>query len=274
MGWAPLESVNFYVKWSEGYNSGGHYYDSCNNDYNSETLDTIEGGIKGRWFDGRLTADLAGYWNDYKNYQIFIELPALISTAVDIINAPEAETYGGEFQVTALPTENFTVNLGLSIMHSQYDALSAIDPINVKAGVQNLSGKQMQRSPNHTEQVGLEYSWPVPWGRILGDSTRRFLNLGPLKVRGEWYHTDTLVFHPFGKTGPAPFGALDDVQHPYSIFNFYATLPTEDGKWSLRFFAKNFTNTKYYSFKYPDGWNYFGVGGAPPWFGGDLTYRF
>ena len=101
-----------------------------------------------------------------------------------------------------------------------------------------------------------------------------FPALGALRLRGEWYHTDTVIFHPFGKIGPAPFTEANDVQHPYSIFNFYATLPTEDGKWSLRFFAKNFLAQKYYQYKVGNAANVFGVGGAPQWFGGDLTYRF
>jgi hypothetical protein len=156
-------------------------------------------------------------------------------------------------------------------MHSQYDNFFDADPLNPKAGFQNLSGGQVLRAPNHTEQVGLEYDWPVPWGRVLGESTRRFLNLGALRLRGEWYHTDFLIFRPFGKGG---FAGSNDLQHPYSVFNIYATLPTEDGKWSLRFFAKNFTNTKYYQYKGDNPWGWTGYGGMPPWFGGDLTYRF
>jgi hypothetical protein len=130
----------------------------------------------------------------------------------------------------------------------------------------------MQRSPNHTEQVGLEYDWDVPWNRLLGAQTAHMFDLGAFRVRGEWYHTDTVIFHPFGKVGQ--FGEDLDVQHPYSIFNVYATLPTEDGKWSARFFAKNFLAQKYFQYKVGGASNVFGVGGAPQWFGGDITYRF
>ena len=252
MGWAPLESVNFYVKYSEGYNAGGHYYNYCDNGYKPETDDAVEGGVKGRWFDGRLVVDAAGYYNDFKNFQIFqvVELADGVAET-HVINAPKAETWGGEFQVTAIPVENFTANLGLSIMHSQYDNFIDKNIFDPAAGNQNLSGNQMERSPNHTEQVGLEYDWPVPWSRVLGDSTSRFLNLGALRLRGEWFHTDYILFRPFGKNG---WAGDNNYQNPYSIFNFYATLPTEDGKWSLRFFAKNFTNTKYYTYKVADPW--------------------
>lgn len=271
MGWEPNETLNFYVKYSEGYNAGGHYYFNCNNGYNPETVDTTEGGVKGRWFDGRLVVDAAGYYNDFKNFQIFQVTSGVNGIVTKAINAPKAEMWGGEFQVSAIPFENLTVNLGLSIMHSQYDDFHDADLLNPKAGNQDLSGNQIERAPNHTEQVGLEYNWPVPWSRVIGDSTSHFLDLGALRLRGEWFHTDYIVFRPFGKTG---YGGANDVQNPYSIFNFYATLPIEDSKWSLRFFAKNFTNTKYYSYKLGYAWQYVGIGGAPPWFGGDLTYNF
>jgi hypothetical protein len=90
-------------------------------------------------------------------------------------------------------------------------------------------------------------------------------------MRGEWFHTDYIIFRPFGGTG---FSGANDRQNPYSIFNFYATLPTEDGKWSLRFFAKNFLAQQYFQYKTEEAYSRFGVGGQPQWFGGDLTYRF
>jgi iron complex outermembrane receptor protein len=188
-----------------------------------------------------------------------------------VINAPEAEMYGGEFQITAIPLENVSANVGISLMHSQYERFHDEDLLNPKAGLQDLSGNQMERAPNHTEFVGLEYAWPVPWHSIIGTPNQSYLNFGSLRLRGEWFHTDYIIFRPFGNTG---FAGDNDRQNPYSIFNFYATLPTEDGKWSLRFFAKNFTFTKYYSYKTADPWGYVGTGGMPPWFGGDLTYRF
>src|ERR1700683_463442 len=232
MAWALLESLNFYVKYSEGYNAGGHYTSSCDDSYKPETLGTIEGGLKGRWFDGRLTADFAGYYNKYKQFQFYQSHPP----TAEMVNVPEMESWGGEVSVTALPIENVRIDLGLSLMHSQYDNFHDADPLNPAAGFQNLSGHQAVQAPNHTESVGLEYDWPIPWGRVLGESIRSFVDLGPLRLRGEWFHTDYIVFRPFDKTG---FAGANDVQNPYSIFNFFATLPTEDGKWSLRFFAKN-----------------------------------
>jgi iron complex outermembrane receptor protein len=269
VAWAPTEAVNFYTKFSSGYNAGGHYAYGCQDGYKPETLNTVEGGVKGRFFDGRLTIDFAGYWNVFKNFQIYQNNPPVSSI---LVNAPAAEEWGGEFGIHAIPpyVDNARIDLGFTIMHSQYDKFNDEDPFNPSAGFQNLAGNQVERAPNHTEFVGLEYDWEIAWDRILGNNSG-LPPLGALRLRGEWYHTDYLVYRPFGKTG---FAGANDVQNPYSIFNFFATLPTEDGKWSLRFFAKNFTNTKYFFYKGENPWGWDGTGGLPPWFGGDLTYRF
>jgi iron complex outermembrane receptor protein len=266
--WAPTESVNFYVKYSTGYNAGGTYFDACGNSYKPETLNTLEGGLKGRWFDGRVVADMDGFWNTWNDFQIFQFKPP---QSTELINAPKAESWGGEFAITTIPIENLKVDTDFFVMHSQFENFFDADPVNPKAGIQDLSGTQLLRAPNHTEYIGLEYYWPVPWEGVLGAWQTEFLHLGALQIRGEWYHTDYLVYRPFGKSG---FAGDNDYQHPYSIYNFYAELHSQDERWNLRFFAKNFTAQKYYSYKQegPQGWN--GVGGQPRWFGGELTYHF
>jgi hypothetical protein len=121
---------------------------------------------------------------------------------------------------------------------------------------------------------------PVPWGRILGGSTRRFLDLGSLRLRGEWSRTNastnTIAVGPsFGGSSFGGFaGGAENKQNVHSTFNFYATLPTENGKWSLRFFAKNFTNSMYLQYKASMTYSGEGDGGYPPLLGVDLTYRF
>ena len=74
MGWEPTEQVNVYLKYSRGYNAGGVYYNGCNDPYKPEHLGTIEGGVKGRFFDGRLVFDADGYWNHFTDFQIYKNL--------------------------------------------------------------------------------------------------------------------------------------------------------------------------------------------------------
>ena len=140
--WAPNETVNFYVKYSEGYNAGGHYYDQCNNGYQPETISTVEG-------TGKRKMVLTGDW-----LLIFPVTTTTLRTSSSlkrsrpprsVVNVPGAKMYGGEFQVTALPIENFTVNLNVSLMHSEYENFFEVDETNTAAGVQKSI-----RTPNRT----------------------------------------------------------------------------------------------------------------------------
>jgi len=278
MGWEPTEQLNVYLKYSRGYNAGGQYFNGCGDAYKPEHLGTIEGGVKGRFFDGRLVVDAAGFWNHFTDFQVYKNLP----TSSEVVNAPEAEMWGGEFQVTALPIENVEADLGLSLLHTQYDIFSDFDVLktyNPATGllnphiVENLAGRQMERAPNKTLNVGLEYDWPVRWQSVIGERAQNTLNLGSLRLRGEWYWSDFVIFRVYDMAGVR--GSNFDRQNPYSLFNFYATLPTADNKWSLRVFAKNFTSTKYLGYTTAEPWGQiFAVGGMPQWFGADLTYRF
>jgi hypothetical protein len=129
-----------------------------------------------------------------------------------------------------------------------------------------LSGASTKRS-----RIGLEYHWPVGWGGMLGDYAGRFLDLRSLRLRGEWSRMNTNAFGPsFGGFA----GATENRPNPQSMFNFYATLPSQDGKWALRFFARNLSSTSSVQSRAPRGYAGESAGDYPRLLGVDLTYRF
>jgi iron complex outermembrane receptor protein len=269
--WEPSETINVYAKQSFGYNAGGHNAVSCDNPYNSETLDTIETGVKSRWFGGKLVANVALFRNEFKNFQIFKFLieGSNPSPVIKVINADAAEMFGGEFELIALLSESLTLNAGLSLLHSKYVKYSDRDDENPNGPVQDLAGKQLSNAPNYTISLGAEYAWSIPEWLSLGRNPS--FAPGAFRLRGEVYHTDYIVFRPF----PHP----EDRQSNYSIVNSYATVASRDEKFELRFFAKNLTDTQYFGFKLPGPGGLLGEGlgvpGGPPRnFGTELTVRF
>jgi len=98
------------------------------------------------------------------------------------------------------------------------------------------------------------------------------LPFNTLRVRGEWYHTDYIVFRPFAGEG---YGGAEDKQKNYSLFNAYATFTSRDDRYQLRFYGKNLTNYEYFGYKIAAAWGQrLGVGGLPRWFGVELTATF
>jgi iron complex outermembrane receptor protein len=255
--WDATEDVNIYAKESFGYNAGGHYFAVCNNPYKAETLDTIEGGIKTRWFSGRLVANVSLFRNKFRNFQIL----KAIGLSSFVVNAPSAETTGSEFELIGLPTEALTLNAGISLLHSKYVKFVDTDDTNPNAGLQDLAGKQLSNAPNYTVNLGAEYAWPIP-GQWFGSST-----FNTLRLRGQWFHTDYILFRPFGDS--------EDKQKNYSIFSLFAAVTSRDEKFELRAFAKNVTDTQYFGFKFAFPWGYrIGVGGPPRIVGTELTFKF
>jgi iron complex outermembrane receptor protein len=276
LSWEPTEQINLYAKESFGYNAGGHYFNGCNDGYKAETLDTIEVGAKTRWFGGRLVANVSLYTSEFKDFQVF----KVIGTSSTVVNAPLAKMRGAEFEFVAEPLEQLTLNSGISLLHSYYVKFKDIDVANPNFGFngatvpalmeEDLSGHQLNSAPNYTFNLGAEYAWPIPLQ--LSGFNLGYLPLNTLRLRGEWYLTDYIVFRPYNGTG---FGGAEDRQKGYQLFNAFATLSSPGDKYQLRFFVKNLTNYEYFGYKIAAAWGQrLGVGGMPRWFGVEITASF
>ena len=75
--WTP--SIMTYVSWSTGFKGGGitprPYYPQQVTGFGQETLKSSEAGLKSQWFDNRLRANLAVFYEDYYGYQAMANLP-------------------------------------------------------------------------------------------------------------------------------------------------------------------------------------------------------
>ncbi len=173
---------------------------------------------------------------------------------------------GAEIELTALPSEGLTLNTGVSLLHSEYKKFTDVDNADSApmAVAQDLSGRQLNRAPNYTVNLGAEYAWPIPgrWYNSLGAYTP-----STIRLRGEWFLTDYILFRPFGDP--------EDKQSGYSLFNLFATLTPPGNKYQLRFFAKNLADKQYYGYKLALGGGIrVGVGAPPRTFGAELTAWF
>lgn len=75
----------------------------------SDDLTNYEIGLKGRWLDGRLSANLAAYWIDWKNIQV--QANRTSDSVQFATNIGKAVSKGLEFEVVAIPAEGLTVGV-------------------------------------------------------------------------------------------------------------------------------------------------------------------
>lgn len=123
----------------------------------SDKLTNYELGVKGRWFDGRLFANLAFYWVDWKNIQVQANR---VSDSVQFAtNIGAATSKGVEFEVLALPFDGWTFAVNGSFNEAKVTELTAQEAAISGAEVgSRLAGPRFQGSFRVT------YDWTVATG--------------------------------------------------------------------------------------------------------------
>lgn len=88
----------------------------------SDDLTNYELGVKGRWFDGRLSANLAAYWIDWKNIQVQANR---VSDSVQFAtNIGKAVSRGLEFEIALAPADGLTLGLNGTFIDAQVTDLT------------------------------------------------------------------------------------------------------------------------------------------------------
>ncbi len=141
-----------------------------------EKLTSYELGLKTDFYDSRLRLNSSLFYYDYTDLQLL----RLVGATTTIQNAADAELYGLEIEARAVPMEGLTLNLGLSLIHSEYvdfpDAVANTPGAN-GLGVTRVfdaSGNRLQRTPGSTLNFGVDYAWHTDAGEFgIGASIYR-----------------------------------------------------------------------------------------------------
>ncbi|MDO9441185.1 MAG: TonB-dependent receptor, partial [Beijerinckiaceae bacterium] len=104
LDWKPSDRVTAYASWSQGFKAGGFGTAGALTPgfgpFEPETVNNYELGLKTNSFDRRLTANLTGFWADYKNLQY----PFYVAPATIITNAGKARVRGVELELGYHPS--------------------------------------------------------------------------------------------------------------------------------------------------------------------------
>ncbi|MCW0197921.1 TonB-dependent receptor [Sphingopyxis sp.] len=171
--WKPVDSLTTYATVSTGFrtpvvNARAGLVSTINpNDIvipdgaKSDSVTNYEVGLKGRWFGGDLTANLAGYYIDWKNIQVQANR---VSDSIQFAtNIGAAESYGLEFEFMARPLAGLSLALNGSFNEAKVTKLSAIE-----AAISGAEVGTRLASPHFQGSATLRYDFPV------GDSETAF----------------------------------------------------------------------------------------------------
>ncbi len=216
-----------------------------------EHVTAFEAGVKSTWFDDRLLLDAAGFYNDYRDMQVFV----LVNTGglpVNVLdNAKKAHTEGVEFQATAEPFSNFTANLDFGWLETRLDSFVA----NVDPTQPNYSGKQLPLSPHLSATTTLDYRIPIASDALDLQFSASYKGHQYFDVSNDPYTT----------------------QSPYWLENVRVAYDLGDTGWEFAGYVHNLSDQHYFvdMFDLTSPFGFLqGIEGMPRMYGFEVNYKF
>lgn len=140
-----------YATFSKGFKTGG-FNAAQYSSYKPEILTDYEVGFKADLLDKKLRLNGAGFYYDYKDLQTIV-IPADQSIPGSVNTNGNAKVYGGELELTAVPTPNFELNAAVAVIHGEFTN----GPV---------KGNKLPWMPSFTLSYGAQYTFPISNGGI------------------------------------------------------------------------------------------------------------
>jgi iron complex outermembrane receptor protein len=157
--WTP--DLLQYATYSRGFKSGGYdnratRLDLAEIPFNPEYVDSYETGVKSELFDRRLRANVAVFYNQYKDLQVSYSDPAYPGNSIRG-NAGQAHTEGVEVELDGRATERLTLQASAGYLFAVYDSYKNAGGLGV-----NANGHDLINAPRWSLSGGLGYLVPLP----------------------------------------------------------------------------------------------------------------
>jgi iron complex outermembrane receptor protein len=129
-----------------------------------EKLTSYEGGLKGNFFDRRITLLAAGYFSQWRGRQISQNIAYTVGTTTQtntfILPAGSTDLWGVELQATARVNSHLSLDATYDWAHTKILYTSCTECLAIN-GVLNPVGNSMERYPAHTFSFNATYETPI-----------------------------------------------------------------------------------------------------------------
>lgn len=216
-----------------------------------ESLLAYEVGMKAGLLDGRMQANAALFYYDYTDKQGAQYFPDPIYTALSQLqNAPEAEAYGLDAEVTWLLTDELTAIGGLTLLNTEYGSFDTFDFAGLPT---NVEGDPFLYSPETAASLTFLYDRPLNNG--LGFQAA---------LNGRWQSDST---------AGDPDNELYDIDG-YGLLNGSIGLYSMDNGWEFSIWGKNLTDEYYWQQITSNANVIMRFAGRPRTYGATISYRY
>lgn len=166
------DQLMVYATASRGYLSGGNIIGLATI-YGPESMWSYEAGFKSRFWDDRAQLNVAGYHEEIKGLQVFIQS----STQSGINNVDGLTQVNGlETELTLAPTDHLLLNATLTLTSAHYgeyitpDNRFGIPPTGCNLGTLgkgcNFKGNELNQTPPYALNIGAQYTFDTEFGTI------------------------------------------------------------------------------------------------------------
>lgn len=166
--------LNLYYSYSRGYKSGGYnagyntsLAQAADSEYAPETLNAFEVGSRFQFWQNNANVNIAVFYYDYQNQQVFINMTTDVTPYHVLKNAGDSNIYGSELELNVTPTQNMQLNMNIGYLpkanmgNYQQGSLSVADNRLPFSSKWNISGFVLYEMSvgNHalTSQLGFDY---------------------------------------------------------------------------------------------------------------------
>jgi len=263
------DSLVGYVRYAEGYKSGGYNLDyitqadlAAGIEFDKETVESYELGLKGQLLENRVQFSFAMFNTEYEDYQVnqFIDLGAG-GTSISIRNAAEVTTKGAELEVTAQASESFTITAAAGVLDAEFDKFPG-----GAAGGGDASGKELPGAADFQGALAIDYYDAVTDGLALA------VHVGYTYTGGSFNSIDNVRT----ATTLADQQTLDWGYTPgVDLVDARITLSNIDDTWSVALWSRNALDNDYDAGTTRDFLGTLtGAQGEPRTYGVEASYRF
>jgi len=155
LAWHVTHDMMLYGKVTSGFKAGGFnaVAPSGEESYGPETSWCYEVGTKTEWFDGKLRANAALYYIDWRGLQLNEPLPA-DPTSYFIGNAGSANSKGAELELNYRPLKGWDLFGGVGYTDARFGS-------NSFSGGLDVSGNRLPYAPQCTVNLGTQFAWEL-----------------------------------------------------------------------------------------------------------------
>jgi iron complex outermembrane receptor protein len=151
-----------YASLARGFKAGGFNAASPGGReaYGEEHTWSFEGGVKTSWASGRLAANAAAFYIDWRDLQLNLPDPA-VPAQFYIANAGRAASQGVELELSARPQRGLDLFGAFGYTRARFDEGTVLNGVNV-------SGNEIPNTPGYTATLGSQLSRVLSGATVYG----------------------------------------------------------------------------------------------------------